>query len=124
MKSAYGWVPQSMNLGLSGPVFSFVTARVWRSMTARLYASPSSSRKTTCFPSGEKEPAKAFFEPPVNCVRSVLPDPSGLIVTRFADAPGWTKSALVVRRIDFPSGDQSCLIPATSPGWSSRRRPW
>ena len=74
---------------------------------------PSSSRKTTCLPSGEKEPAKAFFVPPLKVVSCVLPLPSGLIVTMFADAPGWTKSAFVVSRISFPSGDQSCLI-ATS----------
>src|SRR5581483_4762888 len=66
--SPYGCVPQSMNRGLSGPVVRRVIARVARSMTARLYLAPSSSRKTTCLPSGENEPAKAFFDPPVNSV--------------------------------------------------------
>ena len=121
--SSYWCVPQSMKRGLSGPVARGVMARVARSMTARLYLSPSSSRKTTCFPSGENEPANAFFDPPVNFVSLVFPLPFGLIVTRFADAPGMTKSALVVSRISFPSGDQSCLIATSHEYGVSCRRP-
>lgn len=37
-------------------------------MTATLYFSPSSSRKTTFVPSGENEPANAFFDLPVKFV--------------------------------------------------------
>ena len=55
-----------------------------RSITAMLLVSLDSRRKMICFPSGENEPANAFFLPPVNFVSSVLPVPSGRIVTRFA----------------------------------------
>jgi hypothetical protein len=59
----------------------------------------------------------------VNRVIAVFSDPSGRIVTMFADAPALTKSAFVVSKMRFPSGDQSCLIATSQEYGVIRWRP-
>src|SRR5215207_5331111 len=85
-----------------------------RRMVASADLLPFWRRNTIRLPLGANEPAKALVVPPLKWVRYFACDPSGWIVTRFADRPASARSASRVSTMSLPSGDQSCLLANTS----------